>query len=75
MKINVIEHPTTYALDDDWSEGDFEEGLHLAIRCQHDSIVYDAELQDMWCPDCSNEHLNTNERLELLRSHDEGRQE
>jgi len=58
MKINVLLQPSSvYALDDDWSEGNFEEGLHLAIRCVHDLIYFDRDLQTMFCPDCHNKHL------------------
>lgn len=71
MKIQIAETPTSaYVLDDDWSEYGNDE-LHLALRCRHDQIFYDKEVEDMWCPDCQNEHLTTDERLEYLRSHDE----
>lgn len=73
MTIPVQEIKTSaLILDNDWSEGDFAEGLHLALRCAHDRIVYDREIRDMWCPDCENKQLNDNERLAMLDAHDEG---
>jgi hypothetical protein len=76
MQVQVKEILTSaFVLDDDWSEGDFAEGLHLALRCRHDQIVYDREYQDMWCPDCENKQLSEVDRLEYLRSEWEGAQE
>lgn len=76
MTIQIEEIKTSvYTLSNDWSEGDFAEGLHLVLRCEHDNIFYDKETRDMWCPDCFNEHLSTDDRLELLEHHFEGEQE
>lgn len=76
MTIQVKEIRTsTYVLDDDWSEGNLEEGLYLAIRCRHDQIVYDRDTEDMWCPDCENNQLSEVDRLEYLYAHDEPEQE
>lgn len=71
-QIRIKEEPTSaFVLDNDMSEGNFDEGLRLVLRCRHDRIEYDLNTQDMWCADCQNEHLSTIERLEYLRAHDE----
>lgn len=65
MKIYVIEEPSsTFVLDDDWSQGDFEEGLQLAIRCRHDFVMVEDDY--VWCPDCMNKHLTVGEASAYL---------
>lgn len=71
MHIKVKDKSCVYVYDQDYDDvwfADDYESVHLHFRCRHDWIEYDRDTKDMWCPDCKNEHLTTNERLEYLRA-------
>lgn len=72
MQIRIKDESSTLVYDSDYDDvelGNDYQRVHLHFRCRHDNIFYDRDIEDMWCPDCENEHLETDERLEYLRSH------
>lgn len=72
IKVQVVDTSALYH-DQEWDWGEFMRSSrvdihHIAMRCRHDCIYYDREVEDMYCPDCQNEQLNEPERLEYLRA-------
>lgn len=66
------EHPSVYIHDENRDYRKMSNGhkeLHISLRCRHENISYDLDLNDIFCPDCFNKHLSHEEHREYLRAY------